>query len=890
MLIELKNIQKTYISGSGVTFRALADISATFDGTGLVYLVGASGSGKSTLLNVIGGLDGYDSGELILAGRRMNGLKAAEIDSLRNTLMGFVFQEFNLIDTLNVYDNVKLALDMQSHKGDKAVWDALEEMGIADKAKNKAKDLSGGQRQRVAIARALVKNPRIILADEPTGSLDASTSGEVISILKELSKTRLVIVVTHDMDAAVKTGDRIIEMKDGRIYRDVRRKEEGEEIAVTETEIYSDTLMTVPAGASVTEGDAERLNGILSRSLRKTYVNVESDPRKVKALFPNLREAVNAAQTDNKQRKTENSGESSLSDVFVPYKGADRTKETVEFKRSRLSPLTMCKLALNNMNYKKVRMVITVIISFLAFIMFGVSQSFVNYDLNAAITKTLEKGDDVSVAVVSGDADFYSESWRGSFISENDISRLKKTYDAIKYTVQYDIVFSIPQQTPAYGNVLDKFEGVVETDDVGGMGLKMLYGSGVCPDYESVVISQYAAQSLIERGVTAAGTAERLIGETVSLNGGYDFRIVGIFECEDMKKLLNYDHNFFGYVGMRMLIIGGWGQLYVKPGFAEKYVSENIDGIAVTAEMTSDMFEHKPPEMSLTAGFELPDKEVYPIVGDGKIVSPNDIIVSTDILNELFFETDFSGLGDAAALAEKLNGDVSRRLALRDKDVGVLSVFDDFRIVGLVDADYEKQSKIWFSQDVKNDAVSAFLRPSLIYADITDCSEKKFVDAVYDNGFIICEPFIDAYDTAVMVMNILHYVLLVLAVVFSLLVTLLLFGFISTSIKFTKKQIGILRALGAKKSDTFMIYAVEGFLISLFALALAFAAIAIGAPILNAALSGAMGFRFALFTVTAPVYLIMAALALVVAVISVLIPIRKFNKITPVSAISGKDK
>lgn len=157
MLIKLKNVQKTYCSKNGVTFRALNNVSLTFDSTGLVYLVGASGSGKSTLLNVIGGLDGYDSGDVIIAGKKLNAMKNTEIDSLRNTLMGFVFQEFNLIDTLSVYDNVRIAMDMQSRKDDGEVMRALEEMGIADKAKNKTKDLSGGQRQRVAIARALVK-------------------------------------------------------------------------------------------------------------------------------------------------------------------------------------------------------------------------------------------------------------------------------------------------------------------------------------------------------------------------------------------------------------------------------------------------------------------------------------------------------------------------------------------------------------------------------------------------------------------------------------------------------------------------------------------------------------------------------------------------------------
>lgn len=217
-MLEIKSLNKKYKNT-----KALDNVSIKFPDSGFVFITGKSGSGKSSLLNIIGGLDRYDSGDIIINGKSSKQFKNNDWDLYRNTYVGIVFQEFNLIDKLTVYDNVKLALNIQKYgKNDanKLTLKLLEQVELLDKKDNLTSELSGGQKQRVATARALIKNPGIILADEPTGNLDSETSFIILNMLKEMSKDRLVIMVTHDTDFSNMYADRIIELKDGRIIND----------------------------------------------------------------------------------------------------------------------------------------------------------------------------------------------------------------------------------------------------------------------------------------------------------------------------------------------------------------------------------------------------------------------------------------------------------------------------------------------------------------------------------------------------------------------------------------------------------------------------------------------------------------------------------------------
>lgn len=221
-MLKLKNITKVYNSGNE-KLKALDNVSIMFRKSEFVSILGPSGCGKTTLLNIIGGLDRYTSGDLIINGKSTKYFKDRDWDSYRNYSVGFVFQNYNLIGHQTVLSNVELALTISGvskKERKKRAIKALEEVGLKRQINKKPNQLSGGQMQRVAIARALVNNPDIILADEPTGALDTKTSIQVMEILKNISKDKLVIMVTHNPDLAQKYSSRIIKILDGKIIDD----------------------------------------------------------------------------------------------------------------------------------------------------------------------------------------------------------------------------------------------------------------------------------------------------------------------------------------------------------------------------------------------------------------------------------------------------------------------------------------------------------------------------------------------------------------------------------------------------------------------------------------------------------------------------------------------
>ena len=251
-MLELKNIKKDYPAG-GETVAALKGIDLQFRRSEFVSILGPSGCGKTTLLNIIGGLDQYTSGDLIINGKSTKDFKDRDWDSYRNHSIGFVFQSYNLIPHQTVLQNVELALTLSGvSKAErrKRAKEALEKVGLGNQLKKKPSEMSGGQMQRVAIARAIVNNPDIILADEPTGALDTKTSLQVMEILKEISKDRLIIMVTHNPALAVQYSTRIIKILDGQITDDsapLSRKEIEQEHAAEEAQRQKEKKVKKPS-------------------------------------------------------------------------------------------------------------------------------------------------------------------------------------------------------------------------------------------------------------------------------------------------------------------------------------------------------------------------------------------------------------------------------------------------------------------------------------------------------------------------------------------------------------------------------------------------------------------------------------------------------------------
>lgn len=219
-MLETRNLKKVYKTKKGVSVTALNDVSIKFPEKGLVFLLGKSGSGKSTLLNLLGGLDKYDEGEIIIKGVSSKDFKQSHFDSYRNTYVGFIFQEYNVLEEFSVGANIALAIELQGKKAtDEEINSILKQVDLEGFGDRKPNELSGGQKQRVAIARALANNPEILLCDEATSALDLENTEEIVALLKEINeKTKITIVfITHEMEVAKKLFDRIAFMEQGEL-------------------------------------------------------------------------------------------------------------------------------------------------------------------------------------------------------------------------------------------------------------------------------------------------------------------------------------------------------------------------------------------------------------------------------------------------------------------------------------------------------------------------------------------------------------------------------------------------------------------------------------------------------------------------------------------------
>lgn len=264
-MINISHLTKIYRSKKKQRSKALDDLSLTLPNNGLVFVLGKSGSGKSTLLNLIGGLDRATSGQIQVDGDLISGLREGKLCDYRNCYVGFIFQDYHLIDELTVYENIRLCLSLLDTDDDKAIYEALEKVDLLGFENRFPTELSGGQRQRVAIARAIVKHPRLILADEPTGNLDNKTATQIIQILKKLSRECLVLIVSHSTTDAYAYADRIIKLSEGKIVGDSIRNPHFSD----RVHIDADTLV-YPQNTCLNDADLAVINdGLSTGSIRK---------------------------------------------------------------------------------------------------------------------------------------------------------------------------------------------------------------------------------------------------------------------------------------------------------------------------------------------------------------------------------------------------------------------------------------------------------------------------------------------------------------------------------------------------------------------------------------------------------------------------------------------
>ncbi|MDE6201625.1 MAG: ABC transporter ATP-binding protein/permease [Clostridiales bacterium] len=528
-MLEVKHLKKEYKTKNGVVTKALDDVSLNFPETGMVFILGKSGSGKSTLLNVCGGLDRMDDGEIIIKGKSSKDFSAQDFDSYRNTYVGFVFQEYNILDEFTVEQNIALALELQNKKPDnEIIRKILADVDLADLAARKPNTLSGGQKQRVAIARALVKEPQIIMADEPTGALDSKTGQQVFDTLKKLSKEKLVLVISHDRDFAEQYGDRIIELKDGKIISDQTRAETNNEQNVR---FYGTDTVCVTNGAELSDTDLINIKNFLAKSGGTALISTSHE--KI-AQFKEDRPEINAGTFEN------------IKEQPIP-----KQYEPQKLIRSHLPVKHAIKMGAGSLKTKPVRLVFTILLSVVAFVLFGLASTLMLFDGREVSVQSFTDSNINYVSLGKIYYVTYDYVDDATYIGNIDTKFTKAEYEeyAKKYSGAIPMIshrsqiFNLSLSSAASGFYSNYLEGIVPASDK----LKLLAGRMPQADDE-VAITDFLFNAAKSHGsmfvygddntqLTIKSYQDVLYSEQKPImartSDGY-YKIVGVFRGSDV--------------------------------------------------------------------------------------------------------------------------------------------------------------------------------------------------------------------------------------------------------------------------------------------------------------------------------------------------------------------
>ena len=543
-MLQIKNLTKIYKAKGGADTKALDDVTVSFPETGMIFLLGKSGSGKSTLLNVAGGLDYPTSGEIVLKGRSSKNFSQSDFDSYRNTYIGFIFQEYNVLNEFNIEQNIALALELQGKKATKeAVENLLKQVDLEGFGKRKPNTLSGGQKQRIAIARALIKEPNIIMADEPTGALDSKTGEQVFETLKKLSADKLVVVVSHDRDFAERFGDRIIELKDGKIISDQSKHQiEAKPISENVT-IINDKAIRINDAKKLTKAEFDKLYDTIKGSDGQVFISSGENATKSMKVA-----RISADGKSDEFKRTES--------VKLRVYDGSQTK----FIRSKMPAGKSIKMGLSSLKTKPVRLIFTILLSVISFTLFGVASSLMLYNSSHTYSEALRKTDYLSEKIQKRALGKYVNQEldsAGNLVRENkydssqdvlygkqEIKQLNENNLGLVY-----IPISEFDSTPSFNVTMEKDTDFYRTyyrinyisdatqAEFSKLGYKL---DGAYPvNDDEILLPKIFGEMLIDSKAYNKPSYTNLIGETiqVSFSKGYKtMKMVGFFDAGDIPE------------------------------------------------------------------------------------------------------------------------------------------------------------------------------------------------------------------------------------------------------------------------------------------------------------------------------------------------------------------
>lgn len=835
-MLELKNINKIYKSKKSNDTNALNNINITFNKTGLVFILGKSGSGKSTLLNLLGGLDTPTSGEIIYKSKTFKDFKEKDYDEYRNSSVGFIFQEYNLIDKYDVFENINYALKLQGINDNNKVLEVLDKVGLKDYKSRKINELSGGQKQRIAIARALVKNPDIILADEPSGNLDSENSKIIFDILKELSKERLVIVVSHDRENALNYGDRIIELQDGNIVNDINRTIFVEDSNITNKTSTSHLPLKDKFMFSVKNLFGHKIKLVLSIllisfalsffgfSVMQKYLNFNKETVRL----------INKFDTKylNIMKLKRTNPECQIQGYYVDCSVQD---EITEDDYNYLMNKNNIKL------YKKH-----------AFVDPSVSR-------NISFTRTLNADE------WKDSSSYYSYKYGESFteLKKDEfnfklIGNIPTNYEEvviIKPFADFIIKYGINKDDGTLYKP-NSYNDIVNDDIYLEFGYSRLKICGIIDDDLSEFEKLKNVKLMETKLEDQSEEIQLLIMKYRYLYPVYFYALDGFKDNID----LNFNKSFKGYInGFKELSINVYNdtEVYTKNGLesiSNIKEDEIIIGIDYMDYLTKNSFSKELNEFIIKEKDKdgSIDSEVYKLEYIKKYLNDNDII------------------GKIFAIS-------------RDNQLV------KFKIIGISTDDnyYIKESVIdkYLDRATVTDLY-------VLTKDINNYNEFFKAYPIDGSNFVSSTDFIYNIADRHYTMLILSKYILIISLIFSIFAILLLFNFIGLSILDNKKEIGILRALGTSKKDISIIYSIQGLLIGIVSYIISIFLIIWYSNIENNVIFNTKEtpniLKINLAGINIQTLAIMMLFLLFIVILSVISTSNKISKMNPIDAINNK--
>ena len=877
-MLSVRNLNKIYKPKKGASVTALRDINLDIADRGLVFLLGKSGSGKSTLLNILGGLDTYSSGEIIIKGRSSASFSKSDFDSYRNTFLGFVFQEFNILDDYSVGKNIGLALELQKKKADKeSIENILKAVDLEDFYMRRPNELSGGQLQRVSIARALVKNPDIILADEPTGSLDVNTGRQVFDVLQKLAQDKLIIVVSHDRENAELYADRIIELQDGNIINDRTRASIGQLQETTPIDFEGEKVIKFEAGHQLDQKDFISINEMLSGSQNDVYMSLDSN---------NNIEFKNKATVASTQFEA-------TSDKNLHLKPYD--PKDFSLVKSSLPLSDSFKMGVSGFKQNYVRLIFTILLSLITFTMLGfsITASTVNsrqIDINNFIQYGFKN---VRVASVYNNGS-YTGDYNAQALTDEQLENLtdiagKNILRPIDYgfsaspTLNLNNYVDATSDTDLYYSMILKnsYKYLRVPFDPAKSNFKVLEGKMpvetaedeiAINDWQASLFLKYGYKDINTGSITDINDYSDLIGLELGnahiigvLATDVDISMFDKFKGQDIGMLsdfatdgVKYTSLGYVYVGedvdlkgadlepewsfntpaiMNLTDINGQPIEGLKNDLTDnqkkvyKYTSvasanKSITGDIVPQSMNVDFEEH-----NLT----LADDEVFIGRGLNYFKDAEGNSLEYDIVEEIFAKQPMKiriESGDIVkeykvkAIVRNYNGESGNDSPIYESsNFGVTFSHNESKKWRDTDSsveEYKREVMLPLSSSQK-------IKDLYRYLDTTSVSDGNigFYSLQLNTNISGIISVIDG--TLATVTQVLMYI----GIAFAVFSGFLLMNFIGASVANKKRYIGILRALGARGRDVFKIFFIEGLLIGATIAALSLIATAISSMIVN---------------------------------------------------------